>query len=511
VDRESAPNPGEPPSSQVVPDAQLMPDAPDAQLAPEAAAMPLNPCPAGQAPGTDGSCLSVRSVVAGRDHFCTLTADGAIWCWGGESECDLGLGLAAHSGRPVRLHGSEGAVSIALGCSFLCALHADSTVWCYGRGRGNPHGDSEAQSSFTRANDLTGVVEIAAGWGHACARMPDGAVQCWGENYSGELGDGTTTPRPTPATVSKIGPSASIFARDENSCSVSTDGELWCWGSNMGGLLGLPEIEKQSSSPVRINSVASVIDVDLASMIACGLQQDGMLGCWGYHPPPVPGGYEDGGWIGPEAGADAGPATGPCQMVNIEGAQEFGLSVSDGFALLKNGTAVTWGTQGACYASVEYPVGAYPALQEIPSMFHLSVGDYHGMALDSGGRAWWWGFSYAALDYDHHPPTMVTFDKLPACANSNNCLSCCHDTLPQQALRFGEYFQDSVCPVSYKCMTECSQVPCVDPSQQPSNWCIACLWEMIGQGLCDDPRAQCLADPLCAPYLDCVKTCPEGY
>ena len=38
--------------------------------------------------------------------------------------------------------------------------------------------------------------------GHSCAVLDDNSVSCWGRNAMGQLGDGTTTDRLTPVTVS---------------------------------------------------------------------------------------------------------------------------------------------------------------------------------------------------------------------------------------------------------------------------------------------------------------------
>jgi alpha-tubulin suppressor-like RCC1 family protein len=52
-----------------------------------------------------------------------------------------------------------------------------------------------------RVEGLEGIVEVDASAGsHTCAR--DGVrVWCWGWNMHGQLGDGTTTDRPTPSIV----------------------------------------------------------------------------------------------------------------------------------------------------------------------------------------------------------------------------------------------------------------------------------------------------------------------
>ena len=47
----------------------------------------------------------------------------------------------------------------------------------------------------------TNVASIATGASHACAVTTSNQVYCWGLNTSGQLGDGTTTQRLTPAPV----------------------------------------------------------------------------------------------------------------------------------------------------------------------------------------------------------------------------------------------------------------------------------------------------------------------
>src|SRR4051812_1299568 len=42
---------------------------------------------------------------------------------------------------------------------------------------------------------------VAAGYAYSCAIKTDGTLWCWGSNGSGQLGDGTTTSRETPAQV----------------------------------------------------------------------------------------------------------------------------------------------------------------------------------------------------------------------------------------------------------------------------------------------------------------------
>ncbi|MCZ7534734.1 MAG: RCC1 domain-containing protein [Acidimicrobiia bacterium] len=42
---------------------------------------------------------------------------------------------------------------------------------------------------------------VSAGRYHSCALRASGALWCWGYNGKGQLGDGTTTNRPSPTRV----------------------------------------------------------------------------------------------------------------------------------------------------------------------------------------------------------------------------------------------------------------------------------------------------------------------
>ena len=100
----------------------------------------------------------VKSVGAGGTHALALTVDGAAWAWGNNNTGQLG----------------DGGV-----CGKTCPTPVKVTT-------------------------LTGATALTGGYVHSLAVIGDGTARGWGRNAEGEVGDGTTTVRATPATVTGL-------------------------------------------------------------------------------------------------------------------------------------------------------------------------------------------------------------------------------------------------------------------------------------------------------------------
>jgi len=71
-----------------------------------------------------------------------------------------------------------------------------------------------------------------------CARLADGTARCWGYNAYGQLGDGTTTTRLTPAAVMGIAGVTRVAAYYRTTCALLADTTVRCWGDNGNGQVG---------------------------------------------------------------------------------------------------------------------------------------------------------------------------------------------------------------------------------------------------------------------------------
>ncbi|MBK7590113.1 MAG: fibronectin type III domain-containing protein [Betaproteobacteria bacterium] len=130
---------------------------------------------------------------------------------------------------------------------------------------------------------MTDAVKIAAGNLHSCAITNAGEAKCWGDNGSGQIGDGSSDTRLSPAKVSGLSGVTAIDGGSRHSCAVKGAGEVWCWGLNDSGQLGDgdPSIERHLE-PVPVSGLASdATAVALGGLHTCALANVGATYCWG--------------------------------------------------------------------------------------------------------------------------------------------------------------------------------------------------------------------------------------
>lgn len=143
----------------------------------------------------------VSAIAAGMIYACAL-ADGAIYCWGYNSEGQLGDGTTISRSLPVQVPGLSGATALSAYSYTTCALAGAVSCWGF-RDILNPsafHPTTEFDTSPVPVAFPSNVSAICAGAVSNCALM-DGAVYCWGDNYYGQLGNGTQTASKVPVKV----------------------------------------------------------------------------------------------------------------------------------------------------------------------------------------------------------------------------------------------------------------------------------------------------------------------
>ena len=229
---------------------------------------------------------SGAAISAATTHTCAVTTAGAVQCWGNNSRGQLGDGTTTDHWSPVAVADLPSDVAaVVTGSIHTCALSTSGGVWCWGFNGAGELGDGTTTDRLTpvAVSGLSnGVSAITARGGHTCALVTGAGVRCWGWNLHGQLGDGTTTSRLTPVSVSGLsGGVAAISAGVIHSCALTTAEAVLCWGQNDYGQLG------DGTTMIRLTPVAvsglsgGVAAISAGGEHTCALTTADAVQCWG--------------------------------------------------------------------------------------------------------------------------------------------------------------------------------------------------------------------------------------
>ncbi len=241
------------------------------------------------------SQAQVLPMVGGHHHTCAML-EGALKCWGTNTNGELGNGNNDDSFVPVSVIDSDFSapvIQLEAGNNHTCALLEDGGVKCWGGNSDGQLGDGTLGTSRNRpiTVNLPNAIDIAVGTTHTCAVLEDHSVRCWGANSQGQLGNGGTGSQANPVVVSGIANAVGVAAGAQHTCALLDDTSVKCWGFNYYGQLGLGYSNLNQltpNQPVRESSTIStplfnVTQIVLGSDHTCALLSSGQAKCWGYN------------------------------------------------------------------------------------------------------------------------------------------------------------------------------------------------------------------------------------
>lgn len=342
------------------------------------------------------------AVSGGGTHSCALTADGAPFCWGSDASGERGVGgtVRTTTSHPEPVAGGHvfDGVSAAPDDTHTCAVQSDTgEVWCWGSnsdgqlGNGSTGGSSAVPVQVSGSGTTHDFVQVTAGARHTCARTPGGAVWCWGD--AGALGAGANADSGTPVQVTDSGSPLAfsrIDAGSAHTCGVAdngsgTSGEVWCWGAGGSGQLGDGNTSN-AGTPVLVDGSDTRVYLRVAAGgdHACGIDGDGLAFCWGAN-----------------ASDQLGDGTGAIQSSPVPvqdpagGAVVYGqITAGAAFtcAIAGAGDAFCWGSDGSGQLG-DGGIGgtsAVPVAVSGVTLSRISAGDAHACGI-AGDGAWCWG------------------------------------------------------------------------------------------------------------------------
>lgn len=274
-----------------------------------------------------GSPLTnVVDISAGKNHTCILNSDREVYCWGDNSNGQLGNGSTSDSLTPVMAmrssdnHIFTDASGISAGGDSSCLLgETNSSTFTDTKVENQVFCTNLATRKFVKKADPTDSVtsdqlflakKIAVGEGHSCAiyiqfgKSTDqdtgeteitydtaNQIKCWGDNTVGQLGDGKASGNSStnPIIASGVVKAVDLVAGSKHSCYLRNDtyvyegepapqtstNKVYCWGDNTFGQLGFGvaggfasvagQVVSESGSG-SISGIASISTVANASM-----------------------------------------------------------------------------------------------------------------------------------------------------------------------------------------------------------------------------------------------------
>ncbi len=230
--------------------------------------------------GGSGFLTGATQVSAGGFHTCALVGAN-VYCWGADYYGQLGDNItlpassSAASPTPIEVKTTSstflaGVTQVSAGGSHTCAVKSDNTAWCWGRNTEGQLGNNPTSNSslalqvkgVSGISYLTNVTQVSAGAYHSCAvtSAMSGNTYCWGSNSYGQIGVNlTANPIPYPMEVwawNGTGitflQAASVSAGADSSCAVDASGYAYCWGHNYFGQLGNGASSADQIKPVRV-------------------------------------------------------------------------------------------------------------------------------------------------------------------------------------------------------------------------------------------------------------------
>jgi len=263
---------------------------------------------------TMANSSGVRTLVSSGYNYCAIMGDQSLECWGENAVGQLGNGTTSSVKVPTQVSFPGGItvqkVIMTKGSNATtCALMSDSSVYCWGY---NSHGQVGVNDSITQtfntpqkvtlganASDIVAiedqsyVVPTSINYLAAiCATLSTGSLKCWGANQANAVGDGTSTDRFLPISITiPGGKSVSQVYPMQNfsACALLTDSSVACWGANYYGIVGNGSASAQAS-PVAISmpsslGVQKIFNSIVTSLTtapsACALLSNNSVACWG--------------------------------------------------------------------------------------------------------------------------------------------------------------------------------------------------------------------------------------
>ena len=204
--------------------------------------------------------------VASREHdACVLRDSGDVLCVAFDGD---GNSLGYPS-IPSAIEGLDNFVSIEAGPRHYCGITDEGGVSCWGEISGKLWGEETFFETPQVVPDIEKARVLSLGKAHSCAVQKDGLVKCWGDPDWGRLGASAHET----ITVPDLPEAVDVAVSLRHTCAVA-DSQVWCWGHEpviVGGEVSPPQVIEGIEGSVAIGGGLS---------LTCAVDKDGQAQCF---------------------------------------------------------------------------------------------------------------------------------------------------------------------------------------------------------------------------------------
>ena len=222
-----------------------------------------------------GSLSGVVQIVSADRHVCAVLQSGKVKCWGRNNTGQLGDGTTSIQYRPVEVVGLSDVKMITTSIetnqwtytpneNFTCALTNGGKVYCWGANTEGQLGNGDIPVNYpiksplpVRVPGIDNAIKISSYGYMTCAQLQNGQVKCWGYSnmFSGgdaSVGDWQRVPKEIPellGATSIIVSGTGIIPdgahiQPWSVCGIFEMGKVRCWNSWFGlkEIVGLDDV-----------------------------------------------------------------------------------------------------------------------------------------------------------------------------------------------------------------------------------------------------------------------------
>ena len=227
--------------------------------------------------GTSTLWTDWNLINAGAYNTCGIRNGGEAYCWGNGNNGVIGDGNTGFHQTPQRV-GTAGTSTlwgdwdtISTGNYTSCGVRSNGEAYCWGSNSQGQIGNNSTSTSTTPQRVGTaGTSTLWSDWvdisvsgettEHTCGVRSNGEAYCWGYGPNGEVGEGSGSPSVNylvPEQVATYTDWVDVSAHGYNSCGTRESGEIYCWGANGFGQIGDSTSGTDRTAPTAVGSLSA--------------------------------------------------------------------------------------------------------------------------------------------------------------------------------------------------------------------------------------------------------------